>query len=348
MAHDTLTRETADPLEQPEPQPATLSPLTRAQTILHARPLLGPLIVLLLTWLLFTLLVGPRFSDPLNVSLILQQVLIVGMVGIAQTLIILTAGIDLSVGAITVLASVVMGKLAADNGLPPLLALLLGIAAGGVCGGINGMLVTRLRIPPFIATLGTFSVFSAVNLAYSRSEAIRAQDVPPLLSWPGETVEILGTDLTYGSLLLIVCFAAVAYVLRDTAWGAHVCAVGDNPEGARLTGIRSRRVLLSVYVVAGLICGIAAWFLIGRIGSVSPQAGENLNLNSISAVVLGGTSLFGGRGSVLGTLLGALIVGVCSSGLALAGAHALWQLFTIGVLVILAVGADQWIRKVAA
>ncbi|GGO91955.1 ABC transporter permease [Wenjunlia tyrosinilytica] len=345
MAHDTVTPHAADP---PATRSAKHGLIARGQAALHTKPLLGPLVVLLLASLFFSVWVGSRFSDPLNISLIVQQVQIIGMVGIAQTLVVLTAGIDLSVGAITVLASVVMGKLAVDSGLPVLPALLLGLVTGGVCGGLNGTLVTRFRIPPFIATLGTLSVFSALTLFYSQSETIRAQDVPSLLSWPGRSIHVLGTEVTYSSLLMVGCFATVAYLLRGTAWGAHLHAVGDNPDGARLSGIRTDRVLLSVYVVAGVICGLAAWFLIGRIGSVSPQAGENLNLQSITAVVIGGTSLFGGRGHVLGTLLGSLIVGVFSSGLALAGVEALWQVFTVGVLVVVAVAADQWIRKVTA
>ncbi|MER6141821.1 ABC transporter permease [Streptomyces sparsogenes] len=345
MAHDTIPQYAADP---PTARPEQRGLLARGQAALHTKPLLGPLTVLLLASVFFSVWVGSRFSDPLNISLIVQQVQIIGMVGIAQTLIVLTAGIDLSVGAITVLASVVMGKLAVDNGLPVPLALLLGVITGGVCGGLNGLLVTRFRIPPFIATLGTLSVFSALTLFYSQSETIRAQDVPSLLSWPGRSIDVLGTDVTYSSLLMLGAFAAVAWLLRGTAWGAHVHAVGDHREGARLSGIRTGRVLLSVYIVAGLICGLAAWFLIGRIGSVSPQAGENLNLQSITAVVIGGTSLFGGRGHVLGTLLGSLIVGVFSSGLALSGVDSLWQVFTVGVLVIVAVAGDQWIRKVAA
>jgi fructose transport system permease protein len=346
VAQDTLTPPATPPPTTRRPQ--RHGPLARIQGALHTKPLLGPLLVLVLASLFFTLWVGPRFSAPLNLSLIVQQIQIIGMVGIAQTLIVLTAGIDLSVGAITVLASVVMGKLAADSGVPAGLALLLGLATGGACGTLNGVLVARLRIPPFIATLGTFSIFSALTLSYSGSKTISTRDVSPLLSWPGRSLNFLGTDVTYSSLLMIGCFLAVAYVLRCTAWGAHLHAVGDNREGARLSGIRTRRVLLSVYAVAGLICGLAAWFLIGRIGSVSPQAGVNLNLQSITAVVIGGTSLFGGRGHVLGTLLGSLIVGVFSSGLALAGVDPLWQVFTVGVLVILAVAADQWIRKVAS
>jgi fructose transport system permease protein len=321
---------------------------SRLQHALHNQPLIGPAVVVVAAFLFFALWVGSRFYDPLNLSLIVQQVQIVGMLGIAQTLIILTAGIDLSVGAIMVLSSVVMGKTAVDSGVPVPLALALGLMVGTACGGLNGVLVTRFRIPPFIATLGTLNVFYAINLYYSKSQTIRSQEVPALLKWPGESFGVLGTEVTYGSVLMLVCFAVIGYMLRRTAWGEHVYASGDNPEGARLSGIRTDRVLMSVYLMAGLFCALAGWFLIGRIGSVSPQAGASANLDSITAVVIGGTSLFGGRGNVLGTLLGALIVGIFSNGLALAGVDVLWQVFTIGILIIVAVGLDQWLRKVAS
>ncbi|MCG6116465.1 MAG: ABC transporter permease, partial [Mesorhizobium sp.] len=138
------------------------------------------------------------------------------------------------------------------------------------------------------------------------------------------------------------------YILNHTAWGRHVYALGDDPDAARLSGIRTRRVLISVYAVAGLICGFAGWALIGRLGSVSPTSGYEANIQSITAVVIGGTSLFGGRGSVIGTLIGALIVGVFAMGLRIWGTDPQWTRLTVGGLIILAVAADQWIRKVSA
>jgi fructose transport system permease protein len=154
--------------------------------------------------------------------------------------------------------------------------------------------------------------------------------------------------VTYGSILMLAMFAVAWYALRRTAWGRHVYATGDDSESARLVGIRTDRVLLSVYTLAGLVCGIAGWLWISRIGAVSPKPLENANLDSITAVVIGGTSLFGGRGSVIGSLLGALIVGVFDSGLSQAGVDPLWRTFAIGVLVIVAVALDQWLRRVAA
>jgi fructose transport system permease protein len=141
-------------------------------------------------------------------------------------------------------------------------------------------------------------------------------------------------------------FALFVYALANTAWGKHVYATGDDPEAARLAGIQTTRVLFSVYMVAGVIYGLGAWILMGRLASASPNVGVDYNLDSITAVVLGGTSLFGGRGLVLGTLVGALIVGVFRNGLALAGVEVVWQGFAIGLLVLVAVAIDQWIRKV--
>jgi fructose transport system permease protein len=322
----------------------------RVQNLLHVHPTAVPGVVLVASLVLFGALVGERFFQPFNFSLVLQQVTIIGIVGVAQTLVILTAGIDLSVGAIMVLSSVVMGQLAVQAGVPTPLAIGLGLLVGTVAGFINGMLVALVRLPPFIVTLGTWNIFFALNLWYSKSETIRAQDIDaaaPLLHLFGTAVDVAGARLTAGSIFMVLLFGLFWYVLTWTAWGRHVYALGDDPDAARLVGIRTTRRLVSVYVVAGLICALAGWVLIGRIGSVSPQAGQTANLDSITAVVIGGTSLFGGRGSIFGTLLGALIVGVFRNGLALSGVDVLWQDFAVGFLSIVAVAIDQWLRKIA-
>jgi fructose transport system permease protein len=319
--------------------------------ILHDAPTIVPLLVLMLAIALFSALVGARFFHPFNLSLILQQVTIIAIVGSAQTLVILTAGIDLSVGAIMVLSSVVMGRIAVLDGVPVELAFPLGLAVGTACGFVNGVLVTKLKLPPFIVTLGTWSIFGALNLLYSHNETIRQQDVQtaaPFLQWTGNAFDIGGAQLTYGSLMMIAIAALLWYVLQRTAYGRHVYATGNDPDAARLAGVKVDRTLISVYAVAGLICAVGGWAVIGRIGAISALSGADANLDSITAVVIGGTSLFGGRGSIIGTLIGALIVGVFRNGLALGGADALWQELAIGVLIILAVAIDQWIRKVGA
>jgi fructose transport system permease protein len=327
------------------------TPLRRLQHFLHSNPTAIPVIVLVLGVVLFTAIAGGKFLHPFNLSLILQQVTIIGFVAIAQSLIVLTAGIDLSVGAIMVLSSVVMGKFAIQIGLPPPIAFAAGLLVGVVCGAINGILVTRLRLPPFIVTLGTWSIFFALNLWYSGSETIRSQDIDaaaPFLKLTRASFDLFDFRITLGSFLMLAMFGLFWYILNWTAYGRHIYAVGDDPDAARLAGISTDKLLLSVYIIAGLICSIAGWALIGRIGSVSPQAGYTANLDSITAVVIGGISLFGGRGSILGPLIGALIVGVFRSGLAQSGVDVLWQEFTVGILIIVAVAIDQWLRKVSA
>ncbi|GGE11436.1 ABC transporter permease [Aureimonas endophytica] len=330
---------------------APRGPLQRLQRFLHLYPTLVPFIVLAASIAVFSAIVGTRFFQPFNLSLILQQVTIIGIIGIAQTLVILTAGIDLSVGAIMVLASTLMGRLAILAGLPQELAFAIGMLTGLGCGFLNGLLVTAFRLPPFIVTLGSWSVFGALNLWYSGSQTIRAQEVAasaPMLQWMGAAMQIGGARITAGTLLMLGLAAVVWYVLNSTAFGRHVYATGDDPEAATLAGIRTRRVLLAVYASAGLISAIGAFALIGRVGAISPTSGATANLDSITATVIGGTSLFGGRGTIVGTLVGALIVGVFRNGLALAGLDALWQEFAVGILIIAAVGVDQWIRKVSA
>jgi len=324
--------------------------MKRVQRFLHAYPTTVPFVVLLLGLLLGITVNPARFLTGSNLSTVLTQVTIIGILGIAQTLVILTAGIDLSVGVVMVLSSVVMGRLGVIDGIPVIIAFPLGLLCGVVCGALNGFLVTRLKMPPFIVTLGTLSIFGALNTFYSQSETIRMQDIEsnaPFLQLMGVPFDIGNARIISASFLLIVIAGIVWYVLNRTAYGRHVYATGDDPEAARLAGINTDNILFSVYALAGLIAAIAGWALIGRIGAISPTAGENANLDSITAVVIGGTSLFGGRGSIVGTLIGALIVGVFRSAVSLAGLDVLWQEFAIGVLIIVAVALDQWIRRVS-
>ena len=319
------------------------------QHALHQSPWMVPAIVLVGSIIVFGLLLGQKFFSPFALTLILQQVQIVGILGVAQSLVILTAGIDLSVGAIMVLSSVVMGLVSFRYGLPTEIAVLAGIACGTFCGFINGFLVAVMKLPPFIVTLGMWQIVLATNFLYSANETIRAQDIAdqaPLLQFFGNKIAIGGAIFTY-VIFLVALVLFMAYVLKQTAWGRHVYAVGDDPEAAELAGVQVKRTLISVYMLSGLICAFAGWALIGRIGSVSPTSGQLGNIESITAVVIGGISLFGGRGSIMGMLFGALIVGVFSLGLRLLGADAQWTYLLIGVLIIAAVSVDQWIRKVS-
>ena len=319
----------------------------RIQHVLHGNPVLGPLAVLIIAIIAFSI-VNTRFFSAPNLSLVLAQVTVIAVLALGQTLIILTAGIDLSVGAIAVFSAILMANFATKMGMQGLLALVLGLVCGTAMGALNGFLVTRIKLPPFIVTLGTLTIFFSLNSVVSKSETVRGSEMPDLMTWTGTTIPIGGFRLTYGSLIMLALFAYFFYALKSTAWGKHVYAAGDDIESARLAGIRTGRVLFSVYTVAGLLYAIGGWILIGRLASASPNVGVDYNLDSITAVVLGGTSLFGGRGSVLGTLIGALIVGVFRNGLQLGGVEVVWQGFAIGLLVLVAVSLDQWIRKVKA
>ena len=314
------------------------SGLTLARRALAA-PTVGPLLALALTIVFFSLK-SDRFFATENFSLILQQVMVVGVLAIGQTLVILTGGIDLSCAAVMALGQIVMTKLAVANGVPAVPALLLGVLVCIGFGVANGALVTGIRLPPFIVTLGTLNI--AFALTHIVSNDLTFPGLPSLLLFFGRTFRVGGGDWTYGVVLMIVLYAVAWFGLSQTAWGRHVYAVGDNREAARLTGIKTERVLLGVYAIAGLAYGVAAMLLVARTELGDPNAGQTTeNLDAITAVVLGGTSLFGGRGTIIGTLIGATIVGVFRNGLTLIGVAVIWQYFVTGALILLAVSVDQ-------
>jgi len=302
----------------------------------------GPLLALLVASAFFSAQ-SDRFLTGENLSLVLQQVMVVGVIAIGQTLIILTAGVDLSCGMVMALGGIVMTKLAAELGLPVPVAIACGIGVTTLFGLINGALVTAVKLPSFIVTLGTMNIAFAITQLYSNSQTVT--DLPEAMSALGGTFELGGTSVLYGVMLMLLLYLAAWFGLRETASGRHVYAVGNNPEAARLTGIATQRVLLGVYVIAGVLYGIASLLSVARTGVGDPNAGQTENLDAITAVVLGGTSLFGGRGAVLGSLVGALIVGVFRNGLTLMGVSSVYQVLVTGILVILAVATDQLSRR---
>lgn len=303
---------------------------------------LGPFIALVLACGFFATQ-SDRFLTLQNFSLILQQVMVVGTIAIGQTLIILTAGIDLSCGMIMALGSIVMTKMAADFGLSAPVAIALGIGATALFGLANGLLVTKAKLPPFIVTLGTLNIAFAITQLYSGSQTIT--EVSEGMTWLGNSFRIGQTNVLYGVVLMLALYLITWLFLRETAPGRHIYAVGNSPEATRLTGISTDKVLLGVYMLAGVFYGIASLLSVARIGAGDPNAGQTENLDAITAVVLGGTSLFGGRGIILGTLVGALIVGVFRNGLTLMGVSSVYQILVTGILVILAVMTDQMSRK---
>jgi fructose transport system permease protein len=312
------------------------------RTRLPSLAVLGPLLALLAACVFFTTQ-STRFLTGDNLSLILQQVMVVGVIAIGQTLIILTAGVDLSCGMVMSLAGVMMTKLAAEGGWPVAAAIAAGVGVALAFGALNGLLVTAIKLPPFIVTLGTLNIAFAITQLYSRSQTVT--ELPESITALGGTFRVGGTSVTYGVVVMLALYAITWFALRETASGRHVYAIGNNPEATRLTGIATHRLLFSVYLIAGAFYGIAALLSVGRTGVGDPNAGQTENLDAITAVVLGGTSLFGGRGGVVGSLVGALIVGVFRNGLTLMGVSSVYQVLITGILVILAVATDQLSRR---
>lgn len=249
-------------------------------------PSVGPLLVLLFFCVFFAVTTGP-FLTPRNISLIFQQSVILGTLAIGQTLVILTAGIDLAAGGLTVLATIIIGRLAAQ-GVDPLLCLLLAFCVCVALGSVAGGLVSFLRLPPFIVTLGLLGIVTAATRLFSMGTSYPISD--PIVSMFGQSFAVGGAKITLGVIAMLVLYAAVSFALTQTRWGRHVYAIGDSPNASRLVGINVRARLLSVYAVAGFTYALAAWFALGRIPSADPNALQTANLDSITAAVIGGAS----------------------------------------------------------
>ena len=219
---------------------------------------------------------------------------------------------------------------------------------GGAAGCVNGYFAAYLKMNPFIVTLATLSIFGALVVLVSGGTSIDAETFGAFLNWTATSSRIGTFTVTAGMIVVVAIYLGLGYALDQTAWGVHIYAVGNDAEAASLVGIRVPRVKFSAYVVAGVIMALAGWVLIGRIGGADPQSGTTVNLDSITAVVIGGTSLTGGRGSIVGAVFGAVIVTVLRNGLFLVGVDALYQDLAVGVLIVVAVGLDQWIKLVRA
>ncbi len=308
----------------------------------HSAPLFLILLVIVFAAL------EPRFLHPLNVMNVFRQVSISGLIALGMTFVILTAGIDLSVGSLVALAGLV-GAYVAKGGLesrfavgsgaegnPVILAFLAAAAVGIICGALQGWAITRLRVPPFVVTLGGMTAFRGAALLFSGGGPISGFSAD--YGWWGQ-----GRILTVPVPVIIFVVAAVLahVVLRHSRFGLHVYAVGGNPAAADANGVAVRRVTLMCYVIVGFMCGLASFLLSARLNSAEAVAGIMLELDVIAAVVIGGTSLFGGVGSVFGTVIGALLIGVLRNGLVLLNVSSFIQQIVIGLILVAAVAIDQ-------
>ena len=311
----------------------------------------GALIILLALVVAFSL-AADNFLTVDNLRNILRQYSVPAILAVGQTLVIVSAGIDLSVASTAALSGSVMGVMYAHEGYPEPVALLMGLAAGFAVGAINGFVITKWRVPDFIATLGAFTAVRGVALLVTDglpvpdyTKAQEGRTVP-------ETVTTLGADSVFGIPLIAVVAGACAligwFILSRTTLGRSAYAIGGNREAARVSGIRVERVKWSIYVFSGLMAAIAGFMLTGRQGSANALMGEGMELQSIAAVVVGGTNLFGGEGTIGGTIIGVLIIGVLNNGLNILGVADFWQRVVNGSIIVAVVALDQWRRRAAA
>lgn len=282
---------------------------------------------------------NPAFMRVDNLLDIALQSSITAVLAIGMTLVIITAGIDLSVGSVLALSAYLTADLMARGVAIPL-AILAGLACGLLAGALNGLLITKGQLPPFIVTLGTMSLLRGLVLIYSQGAPVYG--VPPEFK-----AIIAGRFLGVPMPVLIAAVIAILawLTLQYTPFGQQVIAIGGNEEAARLSGINVQRRLISVYMISGLLAGVAAMILTARLGAAEPISGTGYELNAIAAAVMGGASLAGGQGSILGTVIGALIMGSLQNGLTLNNVPAFYQQVAVGAVIIVAVFVDQWRRR---
>lgn len=289
-----------------------------------------------LLFIVFSVLTS-SFYSPGNLLDILLQSSINAMIAVGMTLVVMARGIDLSVGSVVGLTSMITASLLPVN---PLLGMVAGIVLGIVCGLINGVLIAKLKLPDFIVTLGMLSIYRGAALIYTDGKPIYGIDATFRAIFAGDVAGI-PTPVIFALAIALVAFLVVRY----TALGEQIIAVGGNEEAARLAGINIDRVKICVYAISGLLATFAGFVLIGRIGAAEPIGGTGFELQAIGAAVIGGASLFGGEGNPLGALVGALTLGAMQNGLTLLNVPSFWQLVATGVVVIVAVFADQVTRK---
>jgi ribose transport system permease protein len=289
-------------------------------------------------------LASTNFMQTSNMIAILQAASVNGVLAIAATLVIVTGGIDLSVGTLMTFTAVVTGVVLTYAGMPLVFGVVAAILTGAVCGFCSGTFVAKMKIPPFIATLGMMLILKGLSLVISGARPIYFNDTPGFDqiargSLIGQIVPAV--PIPNGVLILFAVALAASWILRRSVLGRYALAIGSNEEAVRLSGVNVDRWKIAIYATAGAICGIAGLLIASRLNSAQPALGQGYELEAIAAVVIGGTSLSGGRGTVLGTLIGALIMAVLTNGLRVMSVAQEWQTVVTGAIIILAVYADM-------
>lgn len=313
-----------------------VKPAGRLNYVDNAMQKLGPLLGLLILIIIVSIL-NPSFLAPLNILNLLRQVAINALIAYGMTFVILTGGIDLSVGSILALSSALMAGMIV-SGIDPILAILIGCVLGAVMGMINGLLVVKGKMAPFIATLATMTIFRGLTLVYTDGNPITGLGDNYLFQLFGRGY-FLGIPVP--AITMMVSFAILWVILHKTPFGRQTYAIGGNEKAAIISGIKVPRVKVMIYSLAGLLSALAGAILTSRLNSAQPTAGTSYELDAIAAVVLGGTSLSGGRGRIFGTLIGALIIGTLNNGLNLLGVSSFYQMVVKGIVILIAVLIDR-------
>jgi len=297
---------------------------------------LGPLLGLIILFVIVSVL-NPSFLEPLNILNLLRQVAINALIAFGMTFVILTGGIDLSVGAILALASALTAGIIV-SGLDPILAIIIGCLLGGIMGTVNGLLITKGKMAPFIATLATMTVFRGLTLVYTKGNPITGLGDNYLFQLFGRGY-FLGIPVP--AITMIIMFVLLYIILHKTPFGRKTYAIGGNEKAAIISGIKVPSVKVLIYGLSGLLSALAGAILTSRLNSAQPTAGTSYELDAIAAVVLGGTSLSGGKGRIFGTLIGALIIGTLNNGLNLLGVSSFYQMVVKGIVIAIAVLLDR-------
>lgn len=296
----------------------------------------APFIGLFLIIVIITLL-NPGFLSMNNILNVLRQVSINALIAFGMTFVILTGGIDLSVGSILALTGAVTAGMMA-SGVDPILAMFVGLLLGALLGAFNGIIIAKGKVAPFIATLATMTIYRGLTLVYTEGRPVSGIG-------DGGAFQMLGRGYFLGIpipvVTMIISFLILYFILKKTTFGRRVYAVGGNEEASILSGINADRIKIYVYSLIGFLSAFAALILTSRLNSAQPTAGQMFELDAIAAVVLGGTSLTGGRGWIVGTLIGALIIGVLNNGLNLIGVSSFFQQVVKGAVILLAVLLDR-------
>jgi ribose transport system permease protein len=322
-------------MEQDTPPKARLAALLRGGRRLLRNQVFSLFLILVLIWVVLAIL-SPYFFTVTNLFEITLQSSVFAIIAAGETFVIFSGGIDLSVGSVFAVASIVGGMFFKATG-SVLLAVVTALAAGVVAGLVSGLFISRLRVPPFVATLGMMGI--ARGLALIAVNGIPIYGLSKGFMWIGQGR--LATIIPVPTVLMVVVFILSYFVLRYTRFGRFAYAIGSNSESARLSGVNVGGVTLGIYAVSGSLSALAGIIESARLGTVQPAGGDGYELLAIGAVVIGGTSLFGGEGHILGTLIGALIVTTIRNGLNILGVYAFWQYVVNGLIIILAVAIDQ-------